>query len=167
MPAPGWMPPTRLSAYWCLLVAAALSSLDYYLDGIVYPFWGVENKLPLIISVVVSLIGWFVMLQSFTATERLQGDKRGIIAYEPAPATMLHKVRGYVHMGPVLYKAMGLGLIPAFVVFVLWMVFGWPAIVGIIATAAALSSVFLIAISFILMRRYRVDRDYRNKKQEI
>lgn len=148
--AAGWKPPTRLSSWWCLVAAIALSLLEWPLQYARFPFWGFSLVIPWWVTLPVSLVFWFMLLQSICHVERARGDRESIIAMEPKPAVMIDKAMEIVGKKDVGIKAGGIagviGLLVAIVVVaapVAW----WWSLVAFFATAGV---VFLIVSSVML-----------------
>ena len=65
----GWFPPTRMTSWWALPVGFFLGCLDYAINPIIFPFWG-DVKLPAVVALVLSGIGWYMTIQVIVAAQR-------------------------------------------------------------------------------------------------
>src|SRR5699024_3134664 len=74
--------------------------------------------LPWFVSYAISVIGWFVVMQTVSDMRRIQADGNGVIGLEPAPATMLNKVKIDIRWSKVLSRSTMIGLIPNGIVLI-------------------------------------------------
>lgn len=100
-----WRPPYRLAAWWGLIAGIALGSIDYFINPILYPFWGGPYLQFGFVYWVLSIPGWFIVIQVVSHTFRWRVEPIGIVSAESAPATMINKVWGDISWKTVLNKA--------------------------------------------------------------
>lgn len=85
------MPPARLDAYWALTFAIAVSFVDYFIHPYLYPIWGEQYKLPVVISILLSVVGFFGFFQVVSTTYRYYMAKQ-LSGATVVPAVILNKL---------------------------------------------------------------------------
>lgn len=160
---PGWSPASRLSSFWAMGFAVAISALDTLLHDLIAPIWGYTAPYPVL--AVVSAIGWYATFQIFCAVLRF-GDKEKVVAPEPAPATMLSSARTTFHLSRIFIRSLMIALAPVAVIFILMMSFNLPTNPCLIAMGVSLVVVFLAVCSNEMKNQYRAEWNDRNAKRE-
>lgn len=84
-------PPSRLEAYWALTFGISVSFIDYFIHPYLYPAWGQDYKLPVVVSVILSAIGFFGFFQVVSAAWRYYVAKN-LSGATVVPAVMLNKL---------------------------------------------------------------------------
>lgn len=84
-------PPARLSAYWGLGFGICLSSLDYLVHPYLYPLWDSQKTLPVWLSMVISSLFFFMVLQVINATNRYHMALL-LSGVDHTPAVMFNKI---------------------------------------------------------------------------
>lgn len=162
----GWMPPTRLSAYWSLLGALILGSIDYLAHPyILFPFW-YGATLPGIVSTVISVIAWFALIQSVCHVRRAQADGKGTIGLDPAPATMIHKVHADTSIVKLFQKSFAWGAAPAFLIAVGTFTAKINWTIPLIAIALSFTMFALVSLSRMATTAFRAPWRERNERRE-
>lgn len=155
----GWFPATRMSAMWCAFVALLISTLDIVTHMVMFPVWGFT--LPWLITMPVSAVGWFVILQFITDIGRIRASADGgLQGNEPAPAVMVNKVNWKdSYIPPALQSSVWsiLIFIPLLVAKLL---------IGFSFLIVPALTVLLFVVVFLAMLCRGVTDDYRVKWQE-
>lgn len=162
---PGIFPPTRLSSFWCLLLAVPLAFLDHLMYSLHYPFWG-EWKPHSLVLVAISLIGWYMTFEIISAVRRIQGSSDTIQSVEPRPAVMLNKIRAEIPYSRLIVRSFLVGVAPAILMFIIWAVADWPPIVLMIALPAILLSTAVVSASIMMQRAYVAGWQHRVQRRE-
>lgn len=150
---PGFGPPARLSSYWCLLAALIFGGVDYFSNYIRFPFWGL--KLPDVSLAVLSVLGFFVVFQTITATFRAQADKSSLIGVESAPAVMVNKVFSDIRFTKLSLHSFYWSTPLSIIVVIIWFTakLDWFIPTMIIVGTTVVGQ--LVAASILMTRAYR------------
>ena len=162
--APGMTPMTRMSSYFALVSALALSVIDFVMSPL-HPF-----HIPWFITVPLSAVGWFVTIQVILSVKSMQGSPESIMAVEPKPQVMLSAIRmdtGGIDMKPVLIKwgAISGGLV--FLTLIINIVAHLSIWIILVAILVELAVAALISISRDLQAQYIMQWQERNDRREL
>ena len=146
---PGWLPMTRLSSYWSLFAALILGLMDYFTAAYRFPFWinWADFRLPGLVMYILSVIGFYIAIQSIVDVRRIRADKTGIVGTEVAPAVILSKISGHIDLKARLKSSLIYGMIPPVLVAIIWAMTGMPAIVALSIIVGLLVVTFLLVLS--------------------
>lgn len=84
-------PPTRLSAYWAIGFGICMSSIDYLIHDYVRPLWDSDFMIPVWVSMAVSALCYFMILQVITAANRYHRATL-LSGVDHTPAVMFNKI---------------------------------------------------------------------------
>jgi ABC-type dipeptide/oligopeptide/nickel transport system ATPase component len=162
----GLAPWTRLSSYWNAFGALLLGIPDIFLVAAHYPIWGTGFLIPWFISYPLSVIGWFVALQTVVATRRIQGDKETIAAVEPRPAVLINKSRAELPFMELLPKALIYGSGPAVLLLLVGLFAKLPIWLTLLIVLGAFVMGLAIAASRIMASAYVVGWQQREERRQ-
>lgn len=145
-------PPFRLAAWWSLIGAFALGAIDMFLNPFLYPFWGGPYLSVGFIYWILSIPGWYAVIQIVAHIFRWRAEGVGVIGSEIAPATMLNKVWQDVSPKEVLSRAGIWSAVPLVVALVAWVMFKFSILI-VVAVVLVLSSVIFFAIASRMMTK--------------
>jgi hypothetical protein len=164
--AAGLAPWTRLSSYWVGFVSVLLGIPDIFLVHAHYPIWGMAFSIPWFIGYPLSVVGWFIMIQTIFATRRIQGDKETIAAVEPRPAVLINKSRAELPFMELLPKALIYGSGPAFLLLLIGLFAKLPIWLTLVIVLAAFVMGLAIAASRIMAGAYIVGWQARAERRD-
>lgn len=105
-----YAPPARLSAYWALTFGITLSFIDLFIHPYLYPIWGEQYKLPTIVSVILSALGFYGFFQ-VTNTAKRYYMANALAGVDVLPAVMLNKLPKNGSIKGAIIKSSIIGLI--------------------------------------------------------
>lgn len=117
-------PPFRLAAWWGVLGAITLGVIDYLINPVLFPFWGGPYLSFGLVMWLLSIPGWFVVIQAVAHIMRWRAESSALIGSSPAPATMMNKVWSDIPPKKVLVTSGSLAFIPVIVAGIAWVIVG-------------------------------------------
>ena len=161
----GWLPPTRLSAYWSMIGALVLGILDILL--IETHFFIIPGiQIPWFIVYPISVIGFLICFQIITAIRRIQGDSTMVVATESKPAVMIHKSREEIPIRKLAPKALMISGAPVAILVLIGILAKWPAWIMLTGTPILLGFGALIVASRIMATKYIEAWNQRAERRE-
>lgn len=162
---PGWLPPTRLSAYWSLVASLILGSIDILaIKAHYFVIPGVQ--VPWFIVYPLSVVGFLAFFQVINAIRRIQGDNTSVVATEPKPAVMIHKSRAEIPFRKLIPRALAISSAPVVIFALVAIIAKWPIFILLIGVPALLVIGTLISGSVLMGRKYIEAWEERNARRE-
>lgn len=138
---PDHFPMYRLSSYWSLVLAVICSLPEIWMHKIRFTPWGFS--LHWVITLPLSIIGFYVLNQLFCEIRRQQGDSETTFSPEPRPPVLINKISVDADIKEMTFKAALAGLIPSIIIlsFLLYSRSKW-----VLITTIALSVLCIIPL---------------------